>query len=210
MTMSFRSCAEYYLDQWYTLDRDLVAGFSNRPVTCKVLADMASPRKYKVARTISGHGVAKYQPLADLLNAHRATSMTRDNVPTVMEHAVSQMAKFYSRQFVSALSKAFWMMKGHPVVIYDSQAREGLRHHGLPAGDGDYRVYFKSWYTVFDDPKTQQGLDDAVEWLLTSGNAKRLIAKYATTLHEVERLVRSDSFRNRVLDIYFFYYRGAS
>jgi hypothetical protein len=208
MTMSFRSCAEYYLEQWYELDRDLVTGFSHFPITCALLADLARPDKYKVARTISGYGVAKYQPFADMLNAHRATTMTRDNVPTVINAALATMAKYYNRQFLSAISKAFWMMKGHPVVIYDSNARQGLRHHGLPPGDGDYRVYFNSWFTVFDDANTQRGLDDAVDWLLQSDSAKALISKYGTAFPELEKLARSDSFRNRIVDIYLFYYRG--
>lgn len=210
MTMSFRACAEYYLRQWYELDRDLVAEFSRGPVTCELLSDMSSRSKYGVARTISGHGVPKFQPFADMLNAHRSTSMTRDNVPAVIGDALVRMANYYSRQFPSALSKAFWMMKGHPVVIYDSKAREGLQHHGLPPGDGNYRVYFNSWFTIFDNPNTQHGLDDAVDWLLNSEPANGLRARYGTPFPELEKLVRSDSFRNRIVDIYLFYYRGAS
>ncbi len=210
MTMNFRSCAEYYLRQWYELDRDLVAGFSSGPVTCALLADMSSRKKYKVARTISGHGVAKYQPFANMLNAHRSTPITRDNFPAVIEGAVAQMALHYPRQFLSALSKAFWMMKGHPVAIYDSQAREGLRHHNLPPGNGDYRVYYNSWFTVFENLKTQHGLDDAVEWLLQSKSINTVMEKYGTSFPKLEKLIRSNRFRNRILDIYLFYYRGVS
>jgi hypothetical protein len=210
MTMSFRSCAEYYLQQWYELDRDLVAGFSSGPVTCELLAEMSSPTKYKVARTISGHGVNKYRHFANLLNSHRFTSMTRNNVAAVITGGLAQMAKYYPRQFLSALSKAFWMMKGHPVVIYDSNAREGLQHHGLPSGNGDYNVYFNSWFTVFDNENTRVGLDDAVDWLLKSDLAKAMMAKYKIPFGDVEKLVRSDLFRNRILDIYLFYYRGAT
>ena len=100
------------------------------------------------------------------------------------------------------------MLKGHPVVVYDSQAREGLKHLSVPPGDGDYAVYFRSWFKVFDDSKTQ--LDDAVEWLLKSEPAGKAIATYGTPRPELEELVRSDSFRNRVLDMYLFFYRGAS
>ena len=97
------------------------------------------------------------------------------------------------------------MMKRHPVVIYDSNARKGLRRCGLAAGDGNYVEYCRSWFQYFDDPGTQRELDEALKMLNDSPRAQTLINQRKLTEAELRELSRSEWFRNRVTDMYLFY-----
>lgn len=130
-----------------------------------------------------------------MLNRYRKTKVSRKNVPIIIENELRNMRKAYGgKTFLSALTKAFWMMKRHPVVIYDSNARKGLWRYGLLPGYKDYSVYFDSWFKFFERDETRRGLDDALAWL-----AKNSVKKIS--LQELN----SDWFRNRVTDMRLFY-----
>lgn len=199
MPESFRWCARHYIKQWCELDREFFLGFS-RGVTCELLRKMCL--KYQVDRTVPGHGLEKYRRFAEMLNGYRNIEITSDTVPRVIEEELKNMHSAYGRPFLSAITKAFWMMKRHPIVIYDSQARRGLRYYGLPPGDGNYRVYFESWWKFFQESETQKGLDNALDWLRTSKDVPK---KYKVPSDEFDDLATSDWFRNRVVDIRLFY-----
>jgi hypothetical protein len=143
----WRECAEIYLGKmWFgqgEQDRRLVSSFSNS-VTCEMLRDLCSPAKYGVARTVPGNGSQKYKRFADMLNGCRNIVMTRENVPDIIELELANMLRAYGRGFLSAITKAFWMMKQHPVVIYDSNAWTGLQRLKLEPGYNGYRTYFNS------------------------------------------------------------------
>ncbi len=211
-TQTWKRCAEIYLEKmWFgqgELDSRLVTSFSNNVVTCEMLRDLCSPTKYGVARTVPGHGPGKYKRFAEMLNSYRNTLMTRVNVPDIIEQEGANMRRAYGRGFLSAISKAFWMMKQHPVAIYDSYAWEGLRRLGLAPGYDGYRSYFDSWFRFFDNSDTQDGLDEAVSWLQESIPARGLVKGGKIGAIEFGRLVASPLFRNRVADIRLFYEGG--
>lgn len=190
-------------------DRRLVANFSSNAVTCEMLRDLCSPAKYGVARTVPGHGPQKYLKFADMLNRYRDTAMTRANVPDIIEQELANMRKAYGKGFLSAIAKAFWMMKQHPVVIYDSYAWNGLQRLGLAPGSS-YRTYFDSWFKFFDKGDTQKGLADALSWLPCSPAASSLIQARRVDASEIQRLAASELFRNRVTDIHLFYAGGGT
>ena len=208
---AWRQYAEIYLDKmWFgqgELDRGLVNGFSNT-VTCEMLRDLCSPAKYGVARTVPGYGPQKYERFAKMLNGYRRTVMTRKNVPEIVERELANMLKAYGRGFLSAITKAFWMMKQHPVVIYDSYAWKGLQRLRLNPGYYGYRTYFDSWFRFFDDPDTQNSLDDALAWLPESPAANSLVEVGKASRSEITNLAASSLFRNRVTDIRLFYEGG--
>jgi hypothetical protein len=154
---------------------------------------------YRVARTIPGYGIAKYRPFVDMLNRHRGTAMTRENVPTIVEQELSNMKQAYGKKFLSAISKALWMMKQHPIAIYDSYAWEGLRRRRLAPGY-DYRAYYKAWFGFFEQHDTQSGLDDALSWLPESRVAQNLLKAGMLADSELKSLAGSMWFRNRVAD----------
>lgn len=149
-----------------------------------------------------GKGVERYEQFAEMLNRHRNQEFTRQNVPDIIERELGNMRKKYKRSFLSAITKAFWMMKRHPVVIYDSNVRKGLRHYNLPPGDSNYRVYFDSWFEFFETDDTKHGLDDALDWLRKSSNAAK---KHKLSSDEFEELAGSEWFRNRVVDMRLFF-----
>jgi|SRR5580658_774634 hypothetical protein len=90
----WRRCAIEYLEFWCSTDRRLVRDFSTE-VTCAKLADLFSPKKYKVARTVPGHGPEKYEPFARMLNSLRDIAATRESVPAMVEQACCDMSKVY-------------------------------------------------------------------------------------------------------------------
>ena len=191
------------------LDKRLVRAFV-QPVTCETLRDLCSPSNYGVARTIPGNGPEKYQRFADMLNRYRDVEMTRENVPTIIELEFQNMRQVYGRGFLSAISKAFWMMKQHPVVIYDSNAWKGLQRLGLSPGYDGYGTYFASWFRFFDHAETQEGLDEALSWLPSSPAARNLVQSGKTDLEEIGRLAASSLFANRTTDMRLFHEGGDS
>lgn len=198
------------------LDKRLVESFK-KTVTCEMLSDLSSPKKYGVARTVLGHGPKKYKILAEMLNSYRNTDMTRGNIPCIIEREVANMRKAYRKGPRSAITKSFWMMKQHPIVIYDGNTWEGLRRRGLAPGDG-YRTYFDSWFKFFDDHKTQEGLDDALTWLAESPAARKIAEeakavsckKEQEAVAEIGTLIKNNGclMRNRVTDMRLFYEGG--
>jgi hypothetical protein len=206
--------AESYLEEmWCTQDRQLVREFSAREVTCEMLHDLCC--RYGVARTIPGHieeiGLeGKYKPFVDMLNKHRETVMTRESVPEIIDKEVANMReKYKGRSLWSAISKAFWMMKQHPVVIYDNFAWKGLQKLGLKPGYKTYREYFDAWFTLFERRETKEALDDACSWLIKSPIALSLLAAGKLTASEFESIAGSKWFRNRVTDMWLCQKGGA-
>jgi len=182
---------------WWPQDRSLVREFS-QDVNCEMLHNLCV--LYRVARTIPGYGIAKYRPFVDMLNRHRGTAMTRENVPTIVDEELSNMKQAYGKNFLSAISKALWMMKQHPIAIYDSYAWEGLRRRGLTPGYEGYRAYYKAWFRFFEQHDTQSGLDDALSWLPESPFVQNLLKAGMLADSELKSLAGSMWFRNRVAD----------
>jgi hypothetical protein len=195
---TWRWCAEDYFTQlWWPQDRKLMLEFSEN-VTCEILHNLCV--LYRVARTIPGYGIAKYRPFVDMLNRHRGTAMTRENAPSIIEEELSNMRRAYGKNFLSAITKALWMMKQHPIAIYDSYAWEGLRRRGLAPGYEGYRAYYKAWFRFFEEPDTQSGLNDALSWLPESAFVKSLLKAGLLVDSELKSLAGSMWFRNRVAD----------
>lgn len=199
MARSLRWCARHYLKQWCEGDREFFLGFSGG-VTCELLRKMCL--NYEVDRTVPGHGLEKYKQFAEMLDRYRKTEVTLQTVPEIIEEELENMRRAYGKPFLSAITKAFWMMKRHPVVIYDSKARKGLRHYGFPPGHSNYRLYFNSWFKFFDTDDTKHGLDDALAWLRKSSTVPK---KHKLPTEEFEELAGSEWFRNRVVDMRLFY-----
>jgi hypothetical protein len=207
---SWRQSAKYYLKHvWDSDDRHLLPKFSACEVTCEMLHDLCF--RYGVARTIPGHikdlGVeGKYKPFADMLTKYRDAEMTRENVPGIVDREIANMREPYrGRSLCSAISKAFWMMKGHPVVIFDSFAWQGLQRLGLKPGYNTYREYFDSWFRFFEQEDTKDGLDDALAWLRNSPYTRSLLEEGYIHASELDSLW----FRNRVTDVRLCFHGGA-
>jgi hypothetical protein len=197
---SWRDCADYYLSGlWFPQDRHIISAFSGRTITCEVVDELC--RTYQVSRSFEGYGTGRYQAFADILNAQRATQVTRANVVAIVSQALFDLANAYGKTLISALTKALWMMKQHPVAIYDKKARDGLSRCGLLPGEGDYRTYFGSWLAFYDRLDTQSGIDDAVSWLPGSPGAQALLRGGKLQTEELEHFAKSEALRNRIADM---------
>ena len=201
MKVDWQYCGEYYLKQWCELDRPLVLSFTSGPVTCEALRDLCSPTKYQVARTVPGNGAEKYRSFAQMLNQYSTTAMTRENVPRIIELELSNMKRIYGKAFLSAITKAFWMLKKHPVAIYDGNAWRGLSVRGFRPGYRGYATYFDAWFRFYDLPETQRGLNEVTENLSGSPTALNLVKSGKIATSEIYEIVQTDWFRNRITDI---------
>ena len=135
-----------------------------------------------------------------MLNRYRNTDLTRENMPGFIEDRVKEMEKHYGKRFLSAITKAFWMVKQHPIIIYDSNACKGLRRFNLPPGSGDYSRYVESWLQFSRRPGVSQQLSAALAWLPES-RASRSLARRSITPDQVRAWAAEPWFRDRVLDI---------
>src|ERR1019366_5264268 len=203
---SWRWCAEdYFQEIWWPQDRRLVREFAGT-VTCAMLHELCV--LYRVARTIPGNGLAKYQPFVDILNRHRHTVLTRTNTAFVIESELMTLHRAYSKQPLSALTKAFWMMKQHPVVVYDSYAWKGLDLLNLAPGYDRYGTYYAAWFRFFDRPQTQNGLDLAVRWLPECPFVVYLVSRGQIDSASLKQFTESSLFRNRIVDRWLTYKGG--
>jgi hypothetical protein len=231
--VAWRQYAQIYLEgMWFgqnEQDKRLVEAFK-KSVTADVLYDLFV--NYGVIRTVPGNGPGRLKSFADMLNGYHNIVIAKEDVPDTVEREVINMNKVYGKRPLSAITKSLWMMKQHPIVIYDSNTLEGLRRRNLAPG-GNYRSYFDSWFRFFDNSETQRGLDDATCWLPESPAAKRIvdnavqkeIAKHGNTAttderqaieiverqkhtHEITALAASPLLRNRVTDMRLFYEAG--
>jgi hypothetical protein len=232
--VAWRQYVQTYLGKmWFgqgELDKLLVESFKNS-VTCEMLSDLFSPKKYGVARTLGGSGPDRYKRFADMLNSYRDTDMTRENIPGIIEREVVNLREVYDKGPLSAITKSLWMMKQHPIVIYDGTTWEDLRRRAarlrrrdLAPGYTRYGTYFDSWFKFFDDAETQKGLDDALSWLPESPAAKKIVEearaaaansgqgaadeKEQAVAAEIRTLAASQLMRNRVADMRMFYEGG--
>jgi hypothetical protein len=189
--ITFRQCAEHYLRQWCDpnrksrfpdLDCDFVKQFQSRDgITCEQLARFFVC--YAVARTIPGRDLPedKYEKFVKMLKDHRRAAIT----PRFIEDRVEEMKRPYQKKLLSAISKAFWMLRQHPVVIYDGNACKGLGRFGLQPGNGDYSRYVKSWVEFSQRPNVSKQLRDALRWLPKSRAARSL--RYKISAKQVEQ-----------------------
>jgi hypothetical protein len=195
---SWRWCAEDYLKEiWWPQDRQLVREFSGK-VNCEMLHNLCV--LYRVARTVPGYGIEKYLPFVEMLNSYRETVMTKESVPEIIEQELSKMVQVYGRSFLSAITKAFWMMKQHPIAIYDSYARRGLRRRRLSSSYPSYREYHRAWFDFFEHPDTRNAINDVISWLPESPSVQSLLRSGELDAHELRSLSESMWFRNRVAD----------
>jgi hypothetical protein len=188
MTKSFRLCAMHYLTQWWEMDRGFIQDFSRRRIEPAALCEMCVT--YGVNRNVSGHGAKRYRRFATMLERYQKVQMSSKNVPSVVEEVLRGMRKVYGAGVLSAITKALWMLKGHPVVIYDNFASQGLRQYGLRGRNRNYSAYFKAWIDFFECPDTKRDAGDAQDWLLSSDFVRSLAKEWNSPWDETRKFTR--------------------
>jgi hypothetical protein len=202
---SWRWCAEDYLKGfWWPQDRHFVREFAGA-VTCEMMDKLCV--FYRIHTSIRGIGIDRYKPLAEAVNRHHEAVMTRENTAAIIEGELATLAKVYGREPLSALTRALWMKKQHPVAVCDRFAQKGLTQVGL-SGHRSYLAFYEAWFKFFERPETQSELDEALSWLPESAYAGTLLAARETDANSLKKLAESASFRNRVTDRYLTYRGG--
>jgi hypothetical protein len=204
MTKSFKLCATHYLTQWWEMDRGFIHTFSHGRIGPAALREVCV--KYGVNRNIPGHEAERYERFGAILENFRQIEISRETVPRVVEKAVKKLSAVYGERVLSATTKAIWMLRGHPVVIYDNWSCQGLqKQSGLCRLNRNYPAYFKAWFDFFESPDTERGIVDAQEWLLSSDFVRSLAEEWNSPWDETRMFIGSDRFRNRVVDMYLFH-----
>ncbi len=219
--VAWKPYAEIYLDKmWFgqdEQDKRFVKEFEST-ITFGMLDDLF--KKYSVARTIPGDDPARYERFAEMLNRHRETEMTKENVPSIVEQEGNNLRqpfakpRLHTRRPISAITKSLWMMKQHPIVIYDGNTWEGLQRRADRLGrrdlkpGGSYRSYYSAWFEFFVDPETKKGLDESLKWLPESRAAQRIMEAGRASADDIRMLAAKDLMRNRVTDMRLFYEGG--
>jgi hypothetical protein len=134
--------------------------------------------------------------------------LTRDDVPLIVEGELTALFRAYGQDPLSALTEGLWMMKQHPVVIYDSKGYKGMLA-GLKPGYR-HQGYYDARFELFETPETQSALDDAVAWARTCPSAARLVATQKISAQSLNDFIASPAFRNRVLDRWLTFKGGAT
>jgi hypothetical protein len=122
----------------------------------------------------------------------RLLDLDREAVPRIIGQACKDLGERYGKSLPSILGKALWMVKGHPVVIYDSLAWEGLRRGGFRPGYQGYVPYFAAWFKFYDSEETQANLENAISSLVATG---------ALGDSEFKELSIAGRLKNRIADI---------
>lgn len=202
---SWRWCAEDYLQQfWWPQDRHLVHELAGA-VTCEMMDKLCV--FYKIHTSIRGIGVDRFKPLADAVNRHHDTTMTRENTAAIIEEELTSLSKVYGREPLSALTRALWMKKQHPIAVCDRFAQKGLTQVGL-SGHRSYLAFYTAWFKFFERPETQSELDEALACLPESSYAQTLVQSEETDAAALKKLAESLMFRNRVTDRYLTFRGG--
>ena len=213
----FRASAEHCLQQWCDPDRQIdgkrprysetdnsfVEQFT-RDFTCTELHRFCVC--YAVHRTIPGKDPThkKYQPFVDMLKRHRQTPVTREDAVRFIGERVDELVQHYGKgRPLSAVTKAFWMVKQHPMIIFDNNVSRGLGRLGLPTGD--YTRYVNSWLELSRRPKECKELLEALMWLPESPPARSLENRGIATTGQVRKWAEEPWFHDRVIDMYLWF-----
>ncbi len=201
----FRYAAASYLRTWIAQDSGFVIAFERGP-TAGALARLLT--EYKVIRNFKkkdkNAGDERFQQFVDVLASVKtvhALANALDSVK-VVNHINDGIRPHYEsakhKNFISAASKAAWMVFRHPVAIYDSLACDALRSLGHKFSAGNYEGYYNAWTAYYADKKAN--IEAAARWVTSSDYARRLTDHGATTPQAVEDWVSTDWFQNRICD----------
>jgi len=134
-----------------------------------------------------------------MLKKGLVSRMTASNTPKAVKKAVNKLNKINGSGLLSAATKAFWMIHGHPVVIYDSNARRGLSL----AGSVDYATYFTEWFTFYK--KNLVDVKDAQNWVSGIVCRQEFAGEWDVSCRRLRAFIQSRHFANRVVDVYLFH-----
>ena len=197
----FEFSALKYLNMWLAGEQTWVQAM-REGIREKKLGAMAQfAAAYRISRnlhrkyeSIDGKQTDRFAPVLDIIDKLRSSQFEGDQLRATTQdiaHAVS--ARYGGRGVLSATTKFLWLKLQHPIVIYDRQARVAL---GLKSQD--LGEYLTRWRQAYDAQKSYveaacRKLPDVCDfWAIPD----------ALTENDVEGVIHSPWFRERVFDIY--------
>jgi|ERR1700674_1225095 len=135
-----------------------------------------------------------------VLKERSGTTVAKEDVPELILKVAREAKDKYGRECVSAVSKMLWMAHGHPIAIYDNQARTGLeKSTKLQIGAlAEYKAYYEHWQEEYH--RAEKSIHDAQAWLPNSHIFKRLQRYGVETEDKLRCRVEQPWFANRIFD----------
>jgi hypothetical protein len=133
----------------------------------------------------------RYEPVLDALED--LGPVTSDNITNVLANAHQRISSEYGqRNVLSLTSKFLWLKFKNPIRIYDRKARIALSTE-----EGDYSSFYHAFSKRYAE--CQEQIEQACANLV---NVVSYSVQPRMNRWELESLVMSPWFRERVLDIY--------
>lgn len=189
---NLRFAAMAYLNNWCSVDRDLVAGLSPERTTDErrvCLRRIAAA--YRIARNFEKVAAEKARLELALGAVDRVgSSLTDENVDSIVCNLADEFKNHYGKRATSAASKFLWFRYQSPVVMYDSQARAYLGSCGTT-----YASYRAVWLEQY--ARNKEAVKEACADLL---QVKSFSLASEIADEKLASLVAAGWFRERVFD----------
>ncbi|MBT3168670.1 MAG: hypothetical protein HN334_02245 [Candidatus Cloacimonetes bacterium] len=202
-------CSLHYLNQWITKDHKFCIILSNGNKEEKIQALKEAGNFYGIARNLPlkydvKKGIQRYKPVLDIIDNVNLDYFKENPIKKIIEIEGKISKQYGDRGVLSLTTKFLWLKIQHPVIIYDSQAKNAL---GLKTAL--YESYYEKWLCEF--LKRENEIKEKCEEL-----AK--IHKYAITYQKntkidigknakkyIKKISSEKWFHERVFDIYLWH-----
>jgi len=155
MTQAFEHSANQYAHLWLRSERSFVEALADDDADARLVAIQRAAGYFRIARNLPTafdirRGLQRLAPIRDLLQAPSLRLIDAQSLGQVVESFRHQLGALYGgKDLLSAATKFLWLLRGDPIIIFDSQARFAL---GTPYAN--YDAYVDKWreaYTKFAD-----------------------------------------------------------
>lgn len=191
--------AIHFLYQWLTIESKFYESFqsNNTEIRRKKAIEIAT--YFKVVRNFSkkydeGLGLKRFEPVINILDKNKNLNLQNINEAALLiNDMTNELSLFYKCRVMSFASKLLWMENRYPIIIYDKKVRDGLSEFGYPSGDNNIFQYYDSWFSLYDKYR--------FEVIDSCDNLKKL----NLNVKNLNEIIESDWFKNRVFDIYIWF-----
>ena len=205
MNIEFDYHAMQALNYWVKPNRGFYSKLNSedRKLVLEGIADVLTT--YKVARNFKRTEIngKRYSYLLNLVTKYKK-NLRSGKIVTSVESLAADIKIKYGQYAISAASKVLWFYSRDKVVIYDELARLALVNlSGVKLKKSDYSKFFDVWHTEYkkfnaDIRASSQKLVSVSRFSLARELSER----------DLERIVKSNWFHNRVFDYYLWYIGG--
>ena len=141
-----------YAEFWLRRERSFVEALAGHDPDARLQGLRSAAGYFRIARNFPTEfdlrrGLPRLAPVRDLLEDPSLRHLTQRNLNPLVESLRRRLGELYGgRDLLSAATKFLWVLRGDPVIIFDSQARVAL---GTPYAD--YGAYVDSWRAMYTE-----------------------------------------------------------